>query len=52
MGVRDLIEVMRAEALSRLKEERNKRKEKIKVRLLMLQPKGKEGKLERREKLL
>ncbi len=51
MGVRDLLEVMRADALNRFKEEKKKRKESLKIRLL-LPPKFKETRLERRGKLL
>ncbi|RLJ71368.1 hypothetical protein BCF55_1668 [Hydrogenivirga caldilitoris] len=37
MGVRELIEVMRAEALNRMKEERKRRREQLKVKLSLLQ---------------
>ncbi len=41
MGVKDLIEVMRVEALSRLKEERKRRREFFRVRVLFPQTKNK-----------
>ncbi len=52
MGIRDLIEVMRADALNRLREEKKKRKESMRVRLLMIPPKGRDPRVERRGKLL
>jgi len=51
MGIRDLLEVMRADAYNRFKEEKKKRKENLKVRLLMIPPKGR-AQVERRERLL
>jgi hypothetical protein len=53
MGVRDLIEVIRAEALNRLKEEDRRRRESIRIRMFI--PKGRQSptkKLERGRRLL
>jgi hypothetical protein len=52
MGIRDLLEVMRAEALNRLKEDRKRRKESLRVKLLMVPPKGKGSQVERRGRVL
>ncbi|EDP76365.1 hypothetical protein [Hydrogenivirga sp. 128-5-R1-1] len=53
MGIRDLLEVIRVEAINRMKEERKRRKEGLKVRLI-LPKKGKHlrGGLERRDGLV
>ncbi|WP_457600290.1 hypothetical protein [Hydrogenivirga sp.] len=53
MGIRELMEVMRTEALNRLREESRKRKEHMKVRLLIPQGRrNREGRLERERRLL
>ncbi len=53
MGIRDLIEAMRAEALNRLREERRKRKEQFKVRLVLPEKeKNRRERLERENRLL
>lgn len=52
MGVRDLLEVMRAEVLARLKEERKRRREYLKVRTYILNTKGKDRGVERGRKVL
>jgi len=52
MGIKDLLEVMRADALSRLKEERKRRKESLRVRFHLVPPKTRTSRVERRERLL
>jgi hypothetical protein len=52
MGVRDLLEAMRTEALSRLKEERRRRKESLKVRMFLPTLKDKGKGVERRRKVV
>ncbi len=52
MGIRDLLEVMRADALGRLREERKRRKESLRVRLHIVPPRVRASRVERRERLL
>ncbi|GEM_PF-2945652 len=52
MGVRELIETMKAEALKRMKEERERRKESLKVRTYLPNMKSKERDVERGRRML
>ncbi len=52
MGIKDLLEVIRLEALNRLMEEKRRRRERLKFRSLTPKGEGRKGRLERREKLL
>ena len=52
MGVKDLIEIMRSEALTRLKEERRRRRESLKFRLHIPISKTRSKGVERGRKLV
>ncbi len=52
MGMKEFIEVMRAEVLNRLREERKKRKESLKIRLNLPSQRGNFSEVERKNRLL
>ncbi len=52
MSIRDLVEVMRVEALRRLAEHRKRKRESIRLRMLITRLRSRDGKLEKREGLL
>jgi len=53
MGIKDLLEVIRVEALNRMKEERKRRRESLKVRLVLPdKERHTRGGLERKDRLM